>query len=129
VSAAAELDSVPAGPVLVPAGVPVRSGRVHVGRLCAALPRSGRVRVLAGFRTVAWLGGPEDSPPGLGPMPYRGTAEVDGRGRVVLDRQARAWLAVTTPGAFGAVVMPAPGGGLLLVPVEDYAERVAGVEL
>lgn len=128
-SAAAELDVVASRTVLVPPGVPVRSGRVHLGRLRAALPPSGLVRVVAGFGTVAWLGGPEDTPPGLGAMTYRGEASVDGRGRVVLNRQVRAWLAVADPAAFEAVTMPAPGGGVLVVPVEGFAGRVEAVEL
>lgn len=127
-SAAAELDAVSRA-VLVPPGAPVRSGRVHVGRLRAALPTSGPVRVLAGFGTVAWLGGPDDTPPGLGAMVWRGEAPIDQRGRVVLSRQARAWLAVPDPTAFDAVLMPAPGGGALVVPVENFAGRVEAVEL
>jgi hypothetical protein len=124
-SAAAEL--APPGTVLMPPGVPVRSGRVHLGRLRPRLPASGPVGVVAGFGTVCWLGGPDATPPDLGRMVYRTEARPDGRGRVVLDRRARAWLAVDTPGEFEAVVMAAPAGGVLVVPTEDYGDRVVAV--
>jgi hypothetical protein len=124
-SAAAEL--APAGTPLTPPGVPVRSGRVHLGRLRAHLPTSGPVTVVAGFATVCWLGGPDECPPDLGRMVYRAETTPDRRGRVVLDRRARAWLAVAAPGEFEAVVMAAPLGGVLVVPTEDYARRSEAV--
>jgi hypothetical protein len=129
-SAAAELgDAVVSPQVLVPPGAPVRSGRLHVGRLRSRLPVDGPVRVLVGFGSVCWLGGPHDVPPGLGRMVFRAEAPIDRRGRVVLDRRARAWLAVEDPAAFEAVVMPAPAGGVLVVPVEGFAGRAEAVEL
>lgn len=45
----------------------------------------------------------------------------------VLDRQARAWLALTDPANFEALVMPTPSGGVLVVPTEGFARRVAAV--
>ena len=125
-SAAAELDATPRA-VLVPPGAPVRPRRLHVGRLRAYLPSTGPVAVAAGFGTACWLGNPDDEPPGLGAMAFRGEAAVDGRGRVVLGRHALAWLAVADSAAFEAVVMPAPAGGLLVVPVEGFAGRAAAV--
>jgi hypothetical protein len=116
-----------AGTPLTPPGVPVRSGRVHLGRLRPRVPAGGPVTVVAGFATVCWLGGPDASPPDLGRMVYRAETTPDRRGRVVLDRRARAWLAVATPGEFEAVVMAAPSGGVLVVPVEDYARRAEAV--
>jgi hypothetical protein len=127
-SAAAELDAAPRV-LLVPPGVPVRSGRLHVGRVRGHLPSSGPVAVAAGFGTACWLGGAEEEPPGLGAMVFRGEARIDGRGRVVLGRQALAWLAVGDPAAFEAVVMPAPAGGLLVVPTEGFAGRTGAVIL
>ena len=111
---------------LVPAGSPVVSGRVHLGRLRAELP-ADRLSVLVGFGTLVWLGDPEATSPELGRMVYRGEASVDQRGRVVLDRHARGWLAVADPGAFEALVMAAPTGGVLVVPVEDFGRRVSEV--
>ena len=122
-SAAAELDATPRT-LLVPPGVPVRSGRVHVGRLRSHLPSSGPV---AGFGTACWLGRTEGEPPGLGAMVFRGEATVDRRGRVVLGRQALAWLAVDDLAAFEAVVMPAQAGALLVIPTEGFAGRAAAV--
>jgi hypothetical protein len=40
-------------------------------------------------------------------MVYRAETTPDRRSRVVLDRRARAWLAVATPTEFEAVVMAA----------------------
>jgi len=126
---AVETMGAPLGPGgLVPAGSPVASGRVHLGRMRSRLPVEGPVAVLAGFGSLVWLGDLEESaPPELGGMVYRGEVVVDRRGRVVLDRQARAWLAVVDPGLFEALVMPAPAGGVLVVPVEDFAGRVGAV--
>jgi hypothetical protein len=124
-SAAAEL--APASATLTPPGVPVRSGRVHLGRLRSHLPAGDSVTVIVGFGTVCWLGGPDVVSPDLGRMVYRAGARPDRRGRVVLDRRARAWLAVETPGEFEAVVIAAPTGGVVVVPIEDYARRVGAV--
>jgi hypothetical protein len=41
----------------------------------------------------------------------------------VLDLRVRAWLGVEQPMAFEVVAVPAPEGGLLVVPVEDFARR------
>jgi hypothetical protein len=60
-------------------------------------------------------------------MVYRTVVRADRRGRVVLDRQARAWLALPDPAVFEALVMPAPTAGVLVVPVEGFARRVAAV--
>jgi hypothetical protein len=130
-SAAAELgDAVVRGPLaLMPPGAPVSAGRVHVGRLRSRLPALGPVQVVVGFGSVCWLGGPDDRPPSLGRMVYRAEAGIDRRGRLVLDRRGRAWLAVADPGAFEAVVMPAPAGGVLVIPVEGFSGRLHAVEL
>ena len=125
---AVETMGTPAVGGLVPVGVPVVSGRVHLGRLRSHLPVDGPVVLAAGFGTLVWLGGPGLSEPdGLGSMVYRREVAVDRRGRVVLDRQARAWLAVTDTMAFEALVMPAPGGGVLVIPVDGFARRVEAV--
>jgi hypothetical protein len=60
-------------------------------------------------------------------MAYRGEARLDRRGRAVLDRRARAWLGVADPSAFEVVVMPVATGGVLVVPVEGFSRRLAGV--
>jgi hypothetical protein len=111
---------------LIPAGSPVVAGRVHLGRLRSRLPVTGPVTLLAGFGTLAWLGDASLSP-ALGSMVYRSEVAVDRRGRVVLDRHARSWLAVADPASFEALVMPAPVGGVLVVPVDDFARRVEAV--
>jgi hypothetical protein len=110
---------------LAPAGMPVRNGRLHLARVRQWLPVDDRLVVVAGFGTACWLGAPGDRPPDLGRHVYRSTATVDVRGRVVLDRRSRAWLAVGDPASFEAVVMPlASPAGLVVVPVEDYARRI-----
>lgn len=112
---------------LLPPGSPVESGRVHLGRLRPQLP-AGRVTVLVGFASLGWLGDPEAAtPPDLGRMVYRSDVSADRRGRVVLDRRARAWLAVADAASFDALVMPSPAGGVLVVPVEDFGRRISEV--
>jgi hypothetical protein len=124
---AVEMMDTPAGGGLVPAGVPVVSGRVHLGRLRSHLPADGPLAIVVGFGSLAWLGGPDEAAPDLGRMVYRTVVRADRRGRVVLDRQARAWLALTDPVIFEVLVMPAPAGGVLVVPVDGFARRVAAV--
>jgi hypothetical protein len=129
VSAAATLATppgVPGGAGLAPAGMPVRQGRLHLGRVRRWLPPDGEVVVLAGFGTACWLGSPDVAPPDLGRHVHRSLAVIDTRNRVVLGRRARAWLAVADPAAFEAVTLPLgwDGEGLLVVPVEDYARRL-----
>jgi len=111
---------------LVPAGSPVVAGRVHLGRLRGKVPPD-RLLVLVGFGTLVWLGSDEATPPELSRLVYRAAATVDRRGRLVLDRRARGWLAVKDPGSFEVLVMAAPAGGVLVVPVEDFGRRVSGV--
>ena len=119
---------VPGGPGLAPVGMPVTNGRVAVGRLRHWLPLDGSLVVLVGFATACWLGSPEAQPPDLGRHVYRSTAAVDGRGRVLIDRRSRAWLATADPASFQAIALPLGGpGGLLVVPVEDYARRIEAV--
>jgi len=49
---------------------------------------------------------------------------VDGRGRVLLDRRLRSWLAVEDPMDFDVVVVPDVGdAGLWVVPVEEFERR------
>lgn len=114
---------------LVPKGVPVRNGRLHLGRLRHWLPLDGSLAVLVGAGAACWLGSPDVRPPGLGRPVYRSTATIDGRGRAVLDRRSRAWLAVSNPAAFEAFTLPLGWDcqGLLVVPVEGYARRVEAV--
>ncbi len=126
-SAATELTAAaPASDVLAPLGVPVIRGRLNLGRsgpLVTPGAAGGRLVLVAGLRTACWLGPPAAAPPDLGRLAHRGVAEVDGRGRVVLDRRARAWLDVADPSSFSVVPVPVPAGGLLLVPVEDFDRR------
>jgi hypothetical protein len=42
---------------------------------------------------------------------------------VVLDLRVRAWLGIANANAFDVVVVPPAEGGLLVVPVEDFARR------
>jgi hypothetical protein len=128
VSAATELSDTTAAPSAVAlSGAPVRSGRLNLGRLRSRLPITGPVAVVVGFATACWLGAPSESPPELGRLVYRTDARVDGRGRVVLVRRARAWLGVGDPASFEAVTMAASDGGVLVVPVEDFARRFEAV--
>jgi hypothetical protein len=109
--------------VLSPAGIPVRRGRLHLGRLRHVLGTAESVAVTAGFATAAWLGPRDCSALDLGRLAYRTETSIDARGRVVLDLRVRAWLGVEQPMAFEVVAVPAPEGGLLVVPVEDFARR------
>jgi hypothetical protein len=78
---------------LTPMGIPIRRGRLHLGRLRDLLEAGQPVAVTAGFGTAVWLGCPAAAPD-LGRLAYRTDTRVDGRGRVVLDLRVRAWLAV-----------------------------------
>ena len=102
-SAATELTAAaPAADVLAPLGIPVIRGRLNLGLrrpLVTAGAGEGRLAVVAGLRTACWLGPLTATPPDLGRIAHRGVAEVDPRGRVVLDRRARAWLDVADPAA------------------------------
>jgi hypothetical protein len=114
---------------LAPLGMPVRQGRLALGRLRGALgPEACRdVEVAAGFGTAAWLGHPGLRPPDLGRLVWTAIAALDGRARVVLDRRVCAYLAVDDPANFAVVPLKAPWGGLLLVPVEDFERRLNGI--
>lgn len=112
VSAAARLsDPAPPGPVLVPMGVPIRGGRLHLGRLRGQLDPAVPVVVAVGFGSACWLGSEGAPAPGLGRLAYRVVTSVGGRGRAVLDRRVRTWLAVEDEASFEAVTVPAPNGG------------------
>ncbi len=130
-SAAATITEDPAARTveLAPVGAPVRQGRLHLARDRHWLPLDGSLAVVVGFGTACWLGSPEVQPPDLGRHVYRSTAMLDQRGRMVLDRRSRAWLAVADPGAFRAAILPLGWEclGLLVVPVEDYARRIEAV--
>jgi len=111
---------------LAPVGLPVRRGRLSLRRLRFLLGPGAcaEVDLVAGFSTAAWIGRPGTDAPDLGRLVWRTTAPLDARGRVVLDRRARAYLAVADAAAFDAVVLAPSGGGLLLVPVEGFERRV-----
>lgn len=128
-SAAEALDSPADGgaAAAAPLGVPVRAGRLHVARVRQWLPSDGPVAVVAGFASACWLGSPETKAPDLGRLAYRSLTAVDSRGRVVLDRQVRAWLAVADTASFEVAVMPLQPTGVLVVPVEDFARRFEAV--
>ena len=82
-----------------------------------------RLRSSPGFASAAWVGPPTASAPHLGRLAYRSETRVDERGRLLLDFRVRDWLGVADPLAFEVVVVPAEAGGLLIVPVEDFAHR------
>lgn len=124
---AVETVDAPASAGLVPVGVPVVSGRVHLRRLRSRLRAERPITVAVGFGSLVWLGASDETEPVLGRMVYRTEVQADRRGRVVLDRQARAWLALPDPAVFEALVVPAPGGGVLVVPVDGFTRRVAVV--
>ena len=132
VSAAAALAAPGSGEgaaALAVVGLPVRGGRVCLGRQREALGAGAcdEVAVVAGFQTAVFLGCPAQPPPPLGRLSWRTTSGIDGRGRVVLDRRARTYLAVADPAAFEVVVLRPPGGGLLLVPTEGFEQRLEAV--
>ena len=108
---------------LTPLGVPVRRGRLHLGRLHRRLARHEPVTAVAGFATAVWLG-PARAAPSWSGLAFRAETWVDGRGRVLLDRRLRSWLAVEDPMDFDVVVVPDVGdAGLWVVPVEEFARR------
>jgi hypothetical protein len=121
-SAAAELTEAPRTE-LVPMGLPLRDGRLSVGRLRELLPRDETLELVAGFGLGCWIGALGVRAPDLGRLTYRGRTAVDRRGRVPLDYRARTWLAVTDPNRFEVVAFPAEAGGILIMPVEDFARR------
>ena len=127
VSAAAEFADQRAPAQLAPIGLPVRRGRVALGRVRAALGPGAcpAVDVVAGFATAVWLGRPGTDPPALGRLSWRSQSPLDARGRVVLDRRTRLYLAVGDPAAFDVVPLAARCGALFLVPVEDFDRRLA----
>jgi hypothetical protein len=121
-SAAAELAESPRAE-LAPIGIPVRDGRLTLGRLREQLPRDETLEVVAGFATACWIGPGGVRAPDLGRLTYRSRTGIDRRGRVMLDYRARTWLAVEDPNRFEVVAFPAEAGGILVMPVEDFARR------
>jgi hypothetical protein len=85
---------VPEDSALIPAGVPVRRGRLSLRGVAPRLASSTTVDVVAGLRSACWLGAPGRAAPGIGRLSHRSVATIDDRRRVVLDRQVRAYLAV-----------------------------------
>ena len=108
---------------LVPIGVPVRRGRLHLGRLQSMFDTTEPLSVAVGFATAGWIGARSVALPNLGRLGYRSATDVDSRGRVVLDHRVRAWLGVADPMCFDVVIAPAADGGLLIVPVDEFARR------
>lgn len=118
------------GPVLH-AAVPVRRGRVSLGRLgpSVAPSRPADVHLVAGLRSACWIGPPDARPPELGRLCHQTTATIDTRWRLSLDRHVRGYLGVVDPLDFDVVLVSLPTGGVLLVPVEDLEERLARVSV
>jgi hypothetical protein len=112
-----------AGGALVPTGVPVRRGRLYLGRLRTLLDSAEQLTLGVGFATACWIGPAGTSMPELGQLRYATAIEVDPRGRLVLDRRVRSWLAVDTPMCFDVITAPATEGGVLVVPVDGFARR------
>jgi hypothetical protein len=112
-----------ARPAFMPSGIPIREGRLHLGRLRTWLDGHDRVAVVAGFASAVWIGPPTTAPPHLGRLAYRTETTVDRRGRLLLDFRVRSWLGVADTLAFEVVIVPAEGCGLLIVPVEDFSQR------
>lgn len=127
VSAAAELSGAAPTPAqLAPMGVPVRRGRMYIGRFRDRL-QAEALTAVAGFATAIWLG-PVSGVPTFGGLSYRAAVSVDARGRAHLDRRVRSWLAVGDPHAFDVVVVPdADDVGVWVVPVEDFARRWSAI--
>lgn len=92
-SAAAELAEAPR-PDLTPTGIPVRDGRLTLGRLRELLARDETLEVVAGFATACWIGPPGAGAPDVGRLTYRSRTGIDQRGRVMLDYRVRARLSV-----------------------------------
>ena len=106
-----------------PTGIPIRDGRLHLGRMRTNLDGHARVAVVAGFANAVWLGPPATAAPNLGRLAYRTETWVDQRGRLLLDFRVRSWLAVADTSAFEVVIVAADTDGLLVVPVEDFSQR------
>jgi hypothetical protein len=119
-SATAELT---ARPDLAPMGIPVRDGRLTLGRLRELLPGNESLELVAGFAVACWVGPTAVRAPDLGRLMYRSRTGIDRRGRVMLDYRARTWLAVEDPNRFEIVAFPAQAGGILIMPVEDFSRR------
>ena len=113
---------------LVPIGVPVRRGRLHLGRLQLMFNTTEPLNVAVGFATAGWIGA-------------RGVALPDPRSARLSQCNRRrltgtcgprssgpclarcGWLGVADPMCFDVVLAPAPNGGLLIVPVDEFARR------
>lgn len=80
---------------LAPMGIPVRDGRISIGRLRELLPRDEVLELVAGFDLACWIGPGDARAPDLGRLTYRSRTAIDRRGRVPLDHRARTWLAAT----------------------------------
>ena len=115
-----------AGLPLVPAGLPVRRGRLSLGKLRHAFWPGALevVEVTAGFATDCHLGRPGHTPPDLGRLVARDVTPIDDRSRITLDRRIRAFLAIADPAEFTVVAANHPAGGLLLIPTDDFDRRL-----
>jgi hypothetical protein len=119
--------SAPTDAQYAPLGIPCLHGRVSVKRFRDRLGDDPTtLTVLAQFAGVCWVGQPADAPMLSGLVLPR-TSGLDGRGRLGIDRPARLRLMVPDIAAFHVVPVHAPGGGVFLVPVNDFVRRVQGV--
>jgi hypothetical protein len=126
-AAASELSEDPAAPAPAVLGLPVREGRLALGRLRPLVQRAADepVAYAVGFGLACWLGPDPAAAPPLGRLWERGSLDVDRRGRVRLHRRVRAFLAVADPSRFDAVPV-AVECGVLLVPVVGFDRRWEG---
>jgi Enoyl-(Acyl carrier protein) reductase len=99
-------DPDPSGGALVPIGVPVRRGRLYLGRLRTLLDTTGQLTLGVGFATACWIGPPGATMPELGQLRYATNIEIEPRGRIVLDRRVRSWLANTFSKALAQQLAP-----------------------
>jgi hypothetical protein len=67
------------------------------------------VTVVVGFATGRWVGRPDQRPLALGRLSYRAVTRIDQRGRLVLDRRVRVYLAVAVSDDFAVVTLSALG--------------------
>lgn len=117
---------------MTPLGVPVRRGRVALGRarhlLTDPADPAVPVAVAVGFGTAAWLGAATAAAPSFGRLAHRETTTLDARGRLRLSARVRLWLRLPDPDDFALLLVPAPSGGVFAVPVDDLTARWAAVE-
>lgn len=109
---------------LTDVGIQITRGRVYLQRFRLRFPPDGTVTVVVELGGVCWLGPSDRLGNNLGPGITVAETKLSPSGRLYLRRALRDKLAVADGNAFRAVVVPAPIGGVTVVPIEGFARRL-----